>query len=168
MHSLERLVCRTALLGGMGLLGFAAGAWAQMGGTSQDQLSQSRTLNQASSPTRRAADAASRGARYQRKADKEKDAGKKQELYTKAKAEFTKSLAEEQNFDAFLGLGQVDLALGDTRTALDVCSQAQALKPGDAGAKACIDQATKAASPAPAAAAGQPGQAAATPPPPPG
>jgi hypothetical protein len=155
MHSVVRLVCRTALLAGMGMLGLAAGAWAQIGGTSQDQLGTSRTLNQASSPARRAADAYSRGARYQRKADKESDAGKKQELYTKAKAEFTKSLGEQQTFDAFLGLGQVDLALGDARTALDVCSQAQALKPSDAGAKACVEAAAKVSAPAPAATTGQ-------------
>jgi hypothetical protein len=155
MQSVSRDVFRTALVAGVCLLGLAAGARAQIGGTSQDQLGQSRTLNQASSPARRAADAYSRGARYQRKADKESDAGKKQELYNKAKAEFTKSLAEQQTFDAFLGLGQVDLALGDARTALDVCSQAQALKPSDAGAKACVEAATKATAPAAAATTGQ-------------
>ena len=167
MRSVRRGVCRVALFAGLGLVGLAAGAGAQIGGTSRDQLDTSRTLNQASSPARRAADAYSRGARYQRKADKESDAGKKQELYTKAKAEFTKSLGEQETFDAFLGLGQVELALGDPRTALDVCSRAQALKPGDAGAKACVDEAGKATSPPPAATAGQPAQSTAAPPPPP-
>jgi tetratricopeptide (TPR) repeat protein len=161
MRRFGRNAWLAASLAALGTVALAADARAQIGAVPTDQLGTSRAMAQANSPERRAADAYSRGARYQRKAAKESDAKKKQELYEKAKDELTRSLRERETFDAFLALGQVDLALGQPRAALEVCTHAQALKPADEAAKACVSTASE---PAP----GTPSSSApSTPPPPP-
>jgi uncharacterized protein HemY len=59
-----------------------------------------------------------------RKAADAKDPADKKKHYAKAQEQFKKSLNLQQNFDALLGLGQVDLALGDNEG-----------KPGQAAAR---------------------------------
>lgn len=142
MRNFGMRACRAACLAALGTVTLVTGARAQIGAVPTDQLGTSRTMAQVSSPERRAADAYSRGARYQRKAAKESDPKKKQELYEKAKDELTRSLGQHETFDAFLALGQVDLALGQPRAALEVCTHAQALKPADEAAKACVSAAS--------------------------
>jgi hypothetical protein len=127
------------------------------GGAARAQLTgldASRAMNQMKTPTDRASEAYSRGARAKRKAEKESDARKRQELYDRAKSELAKSIEYQPTYDAYLALGQVHLALGDTEAAGKACSEARSLKPTDDAAKTCLDAAAKpAASTATAAAA---------------
>jgi hypothetical protein len=93
-------------------------------------------------PVQRAADAYSRGARLKAKADKETDAQRKAKLYAKAKDELFKSIGYQENYDALVALGQVQLALGQKLAALDACTKAQTLKPADPVAKLCRQEAS--------------------------
>jgi tetratricopeptide (TPR) repeat protein len=122
---------------------FAIPAGAQIGSVPTDQLGTSRAMSQVHDPTRRAADAYARGARAMHKAEKAKDAKEKQKQYDRAKEELTKSLQILPTYDAYLALGQVQLAVGDPRAAASACTEAQSLKPGDEAAKACLEQANK-------------------------
>ena len=85
----------------------------------------------------------SRGVTLKKKAEQETDLAKKAKLYEKAKEELAKSLGYVPNYDGYLALGQVYLALGKRDSALNVCVQAQALKPSDQPAKSCIEEARK-------------------------
>jgi hypothetical protein len=120
----------------------------------------SRQLGQVSQTedvTHRAAAAYNRGAREMRKAADAKDPADKKKHYAAAQAQFKKSLDLEQNFDALLGLGQADLALGDNAGARASCRDALGLKPASTEAKACAESAeanlAPAAKPSPPAAA---------------
>jgi hypothetical protein len=97
----------------------------------------------AADPVAQAATAYSRGMQSKRQAEAETDPQKKAKLYGKAKDELTKSVRLQRNFDALLALGQVYLALGKKPFALDACTGAQAMKPADEAAKACIEAARK-------------------------
>lgn len=136
---------------------------AQMGSMSAGSSKDMGQLQQQETPEKRASEAYSRGLRSKRKADGAKDANEKQKLYQKAKADFVKSLDLLENFDALLGLGQVDLALGDAQAALTHCGRATALKAKDEAAAACVQEA-KAKAGAAAAPASPPAAAAAPPP----
>jgi hypothetical protein len=91
----------------------------------------------------RAADHYARGARAKRKAEEETDPGKKEKLYARAKAELEKSAGLHANYDAFLALGQIHLALGNKESAFNACGKALALKPADERAKSCVEEAAK-------------------------
>jgi cytochrome c-type biogenesis protein CcmH/NrfG len=94
-------------------------------------------------PEQRAMEAYGRGIKLKKKAEGEQDAEKRQKLYLKAKDELSKSAGYLANYDAYLALGQVYLALGKRESAQDACAQAQGLKPSDAAAKSCIEEARK-------------------------
>jgi tetratricopeptide (TPR) repeat protein len=83
------------------------------------------------------------GLKDRKKADAEKDHDKKMKLYERAKDEFSKSVGYTPNYDAFLALGQVYLALGRQESALDACTHAQAMKPSSEEAKSCLEEARK-------------------------
>jgi hypothetical protein len=121
---------------------------------SSGQLGQ---MSQTEDVPHRAAAAYNRGARELRKAANAKDPADKKKHYSAAQAHFKKSLDLQQNFDALLGLGQADLALGDNAGARATCRDALILKPASTEAKACADTAeanlAPAATPAPPAAA---------------
>ncbi|HSS52799.1 MAG TPA: hypothetical protein VLX28_27975 [Thermoanaerobaculia bacterium] len=85
----------------------------------------------------------SKGVTLKKKAEQETDLAKKAKLYEKAKEELSKSLGYVPNYDGYLALGQVYLALGQRDSALNVCVQAQSLKPTDQPAKSCIEEARK-------------------------
>jgi tetratricopeptide (TPR) repeat protein len=108
----------------------SAGSSAQMG-----------TVTMQEDATHRAAAAYNRGIREMKKAASAKEAADKTKHYREAQAQFNKSLGLQQNFDALLGLGQADLALGDNQGAMSSCTEALALKPDHADAKACADSA---------------------------
>ncbi len=108
----------------------SAGSSAQMG-----------TVTMQEDASHRAASAYNRGIREMKKAANAKDAADKAKHYREAQASFNKSLGLQQNFDALLGLGQADLALGDSQGAMTSCTEALALKPGHADAKTCADSA---------------------------
>lgn len=108
----------------------SAGSSAQMG-----------TVSMQEDATHRAAAAYNRGIREMKKAANAKDAADKTKHYKEAQVQFNKSLGLQQNFDALLGLGQADLALGDNQGAMSSCTEALALKPDHADAKACADSA---------------------------
>jgi tetratricopeptide (TPR) repeat protein len=91
----------------------------------------------------KAIQAYSRGLGLKRKAEQETDLAKKTKLYEKAKDELAKSVGYVPNYDGYLALGQVYLALGKRDSALNVCVQAQSLKPSDQPAKSCIEEARK-------------------------
>jgi tetratricopeptide (TPR) repeat protein len=93
-------------------------------------------------PAERAADAYSRAARAKAKAEKETDPAKKAKLYARAKKDLYKSIGYQENYDALLALGQIQLALGEKLAALDACTKAQTLKPGDPVAQLCRQEAT--------------------------
>jgi tetratricopeptide (TPR) repeat protein len=95
----------------------------------------------------RAAEAYNRGSRELRKARGAKDPADQKKHYAAAQAHFKKSLDLQQNFDALLGMGQADLALGDNQGALTSCQQALGLKPGNDDAKSCADSAKAKLSP---------------------
>jgi Flp pilus assembly protein TadD len=108
----------------------SAGSSAQMG-----------TVSMQEDATHRAAAAYNRGIREMKKAAGAKEAADKTKHYKEAQAQFNKSLGLQQNFDALLGLGQADLALGDNQGAMSTCTEALTLKPDHAEAKACADSA---------------------------
>ena len=93
------------------------------------------------SATQRAAEAAGRGAREVRKAEEAKDPAEQKKHWARAQEHFLRSLKIEQNFDALLGLGRADLALGDAAGARSSCREALALKPGSGEAQACVESA---------------------------
>jgi tetratricopeptide (TPR) repeat protein len=98
-------------------------------------------LSQTEDVPHRAAEAYNRGVREMRKAADAKDPADKKKHYTGAQAQFKKSLSLQQNFDALLGLGQVDLALGDNEGAMASCHDALSLKPASVEAKTCAESA---------------------------
>jgi cytochrome c-type biogenesis protein CcmH/NrfG len=94
-------------------------------------------------PEQKAMEAYGRGIRAKKKADAETDPKKQAKLYLKAKEELSKSAGYQPNYDAFLALGQVYMALDMKESALDACAHAQALKPNDEAAKGCIEEAQR-------------------------
>lgn len=96
-------------------------------------------------PTTRAAQCYGRGARAMKKAKKQEAAGeteKAQENYRRAKKEFSEAVGLQQGyFDALLGLGQAQLALGQKESALDSCTHALSVKPKSEEAQACTEAA---------------------------
>lgn len=60
-----------------------------------------------------------------------------------AKADFKRSIDCEQTFDAFMALGQVNLALGLVEEARDACFRALERQPANRLARACFDQAVE-------------------------
>lgn len=94
-------------------------------------------------PEQKAMEAYGRGVREKRKAEAETDPAKQAKLYLKAKQELSKSLGYQANYDAFLAIGQVYMALGEKESALDACSKAQVMKPNDEAAKGCVQDAQK-------------------------
>jgi len=114
----------------------SAGSSAQMG-----------TVSMQEDAAHRAAAAYNRGIREMKKAANAKEAADKTKHYREAQAQFNKSLGLQQNFDALLGLGQADLALGDDQGALTSCTEALALKPDHPDAKTCADSAKAKLSP---------------------
>ncbi len=102
----------------------------------------------------RAAQECGRGLREMRKARQAKDRGEQRKRYTAAEDHFRKSLGLVRNFDAVLGLGQAELALGDPQAALTSCQEALGFKPASAEAKACADEAKSKLTPTPAASPG--------------
>ncbi len=131
-----RISVLTLALGLAASAAFAQGSvlTEQMGGSYKD-------------PVQRAADAYSRGARFKAKAEQEKEPKDKAKQYARAKEEFAKSIGYQENFDALLALGQVYLALGQKRPALESCTRARAYKPNDEAAKACATEASATAEP---------------------
>jgi tetratricopeptide (TPR) repeat protein len=129
----------SVLVLGLGLAASAAFAQGSvitesMGGTYKD-------------PVQRAADAYSRGARFKAKAEEAKEPRDKAKQYARAKEELVKSIGYTENFDALLALGQVYLALGQKPSALSSCAKAQAYKPNNEAAKACVAEARTTAEP---------------------
>jgi len=94
-------------------------------------------------PEQKAMEAYGRGVREKRKAEAETDPAKQAKLYLKAKQELSKSLGYQANYDAFLAIGQVYMALGEKESALDSCAHAQAMKPNDEAAKGCVQDAQR-------------------------
>jgi hypothetical protein len=164
MHILVRRLFSRAPLAAVlaGALALPVAVHAQIGGVggmAHGGLDSGRNMNQIKDPSQLAADAYSRGMKAKRKAEKEKDPQDKKKLYEKAQDELEKSVKLQENYDALLALGQVDLALGDTASAGTFCSQAQSLKPGDAAAKDCMDNAAKTSAPALVKSSGMPAAA---------
>ncbi|MEA2602489.1 MAG: hypothetical protein QOF89_3481 [Acidobacteriota bacterium] len=95
------------------------------------------------SPEQKSMAACSRGLRGKKKAEEEKDPQKKIKLYEKAKEDLLKAAGYQPNFDAYLALGQIYLALGKPESAQSACIQAQAMKPKDQAANACLEEARK-------------------------
>lgn len=93
------------------------------------------------SPEQKAMEFYGRGMRAKRKAEGEKDPEKQAKLYLKAKEELSLSVNYVPNYDGFLALGQVYLALGSSETGWDACTRALALKPGNEEAKDCVETA---------------------------
>jgi hypothetical protein len=83
-----------------------------------------------------------RGAKARRGAERATDAQERRKLYLRAKEEFSKAGALHPNFDAYLALGEVYLALGEAASAEDACLCARRLKPGNETADRCIKSAT--------------------------
>jgi cytochrome c-type biogenesis protein CcmH/NrfG len=96
-------------------------------------------MGAAKDPVQKAAASYSRGIQLKRKADTATDPAKKAKLYEKAKKELEKSAGYSVNFDAYLALGQIYLAMGDGHAALTSCAHAQSLKSDSAEARSCID-----------------------------
>jgi tetratricopeptide (TPR) repeat protein len=116
----------------------AAGAQGSMPAGSSSELGH---LSQREDVPHRAAEAYNRGIRELKKARDAKDPADQKKHYTAAQGHFRKSLDLLQNFDALLGMGQADLALGDSQGALTSCLQALGLKPNNEEAKSCADTA---------------------------
>jgi tetratricopeptide (TPR) repeat protein len=95
------------------------------------------------SPEQKSMAACSRGLRGKKKAEEEKDPQKKIKLYEKAKEDLLKAAGYQPNFDAYLALGQIYLALGKPESAQSACLQAQSLKPKDQAASSCVEEARK-------------------------
>ncbi len=96
-------------------------------------------LSQREDVPHRAAEAYNRGIREMKKARDAKDPADQKKHYTTAVGHFKKSLDLQQNFDALLGMGQADLALGENQGALTSCLQALGLKPGHEEANSCAE-----------------------------
>lgn len=94
-------------------------------------------------PEQKAMDCYARGVKAKRKAEAETDPEKQRKLYLKAKEELAKSVGYQAYYDAYLALGQVYLALGLNESALDACAHAQRMKPDDAAAKGCVQEARR-------------------------
>ncbi|HEV8580270.1 MAG TPA: tetratricopeptide repeat protein [Thermoanaerobaculia bacterium] len=94
-------------------------------------------------PEQKAMDAYGRGIKLKKKAEAAKEPAVQTKLYLKAKEELSKSAGYVPNYDAYLALGQVYLALGKQESALDACNHAQSLKPSDEAAKGCMTEAQK-------------------------
>ena len=106
-------------------------------------------------PEQKAMECYGRGLRAKKKAEGEADPAKKAKLYQKAMDELTKSVGHQANYDAYLAIGQIHVALGNERSGLISCSHALQLKPKSEDAKGCIQtaqemEAAKAEAPAPA------------------
>jgi tetratricopeptide (TPR) repeat protein len=97
---------------------------------------------QQQTPAQKAAEAYNRGLRVRQQAEDSKDAGERKKLYERAQAEFSKSLGQAQSYEALLGLGEVNLRLGNARSALSNCNLALALQADSESAKACVQDAT--------------------------
>jgi len=135
----KRLIASTAIAIALAVaLPFLARAQGNMPVGSSAQLNH---VSMQEDATHRAAAAYNRGLREMKKAADAKDAADKQKHYREAQAQFNKSLGLQQNFDALLGLGQVNFALGDNQGALTSCTEALALKPDNQDAKSCADSA---------------------------
>jgi len=91
-------------------------------------------------PSDSAPHAYGRGARELRKAKDAKDPADRLKHYSAAQAAFRRSISLIPNYDALLGLGEVDLVLGDTHEAIYSCERALDLKPKSEPARACINQ----------------------------
>ena len=94
-------------------------------------------------PEQKAMECYGRGIKAKKKAEAEKDPQKQAKLYLKAKEELSKSVGYEPNYDSYLALGQVYLALGMKESAFDACSHAQNRKPDDEAAKSCVEEAQR-------------------------
>ena len=94
-------------------------------------------------PEQKSAAACSRGLRTKKKAEEEKDPQKREKLYLKAKEDLLKAAGYQPNFDAYLALGQIYLALGKPESAESACVQAQTLKPKNEAAEGCLQEARK-------------------------
>jgi cytochrome c-type biogenesis protein CcmH/NrfG len=92
-------------------------------------------------PEQKAMDAYGRGMKLKKKAEAATEPAQQAKLYLKAKEELSKSAGYHVNYDAYLALGQVYLALGQQESALDACNHAQSLKPKDEAAKTCMTEA---------------------------
>jgi len=95
-------------------------------------------------PEQKAMESYARGMKLKRKAEGEKDPEKQAKLFLKAQEELSMSVGYQANFDAYLALGQVYMALGQKESAFDACSHAQAMKPNDERAKSCAEEARNA------------------------
>src|ERR1700719_2086085 len=137
---------RTATLALLALFAFAGSAGAQI-----DMLP-SGGKGSFKTATQKAAESYSRGVKAKRKAEDAKETRERQKLYQRARDELSRSVGYEGSYDAFLALGEVHLALGDRKSAVWACAQAQALRPGEEKAKACIETAARPEAPAAAAA----------------
>ena len=82
-----------------------------------------------------------RGLKLKKKAAGETDPAKQTKLYQKAKEELSKSVGYQANYDGYLALGQVYLAMGQNESGLDACNHAQSLKPNSQEAKSCMEEA---------------------------
>lgn len=111
----------------------------QMGGPGMS----SDGMGRMDSPEQKSAAACSRGLRAKKKAEEETDPQKKEKLYLKAKEDLLKAAGYQPNFDAYLALGQIYLALGKPESAESACVQAQTLKPKNEAAQSCLQEARK-------------------------
>ena len=105
--------------------------------------SPTESMGRLDTPEQKSIAACSRGLREKKKADEEKDPQKKIKLYEKAKEDLLKAAGYQPNFDAYLALGQIYLALGKLPSAESACSQAQGMKPTNEAAKSCLEEARK-------------------------
>src|SRR6185295_10711678 len=106
-------------------------------GTSTDAMGRLDT------PEQKSAAACSRGLREKRKAEEEKDPQKKIKRYEKAKEDLLKAAGYQPNFDAYLALGQIYLALGKPESAESACAHAEAMKPKNEATQSCLQEARK-------------------------
>ena len=117
-------------------------AWSQMTPTPTESMG-----SYIKSPEQKAMEHYARGLKAKRKADGESEPAKRTKLLQKAKEELSKSVGYTPNYDGYLALGQVYLALGMAESSYDACSHAAALKPKSEDAKGCMSEAkTKMAS----------------------
>ncbi len=103
-------------------------------------------------PEQKAMESYGRGLRAKKKADGETDPGKQAKLYAKAVDELSKSVGYQPNYDGYLALGQVYLAMGNPKAGFTSCSHALGLKPKSEEAKTCVQTAQEmraASAPAP-------------------
>jgi hypothetical protein len=153
------------VIAGVAAIALAGTATAQIGSMGAGSSSQMYQVSQQETPEHRAIEAYNRAARNIKKAEGTTDPEKRRKLYERAKDELNRSLALKTTFDSLLALGRVDLALGDLPSALNLCAQAESLKPKDAAATACEKEATAPAVTTPPAVTPTPQPQAAPPPP---